>query len=231
MVDYKELKKKYERLLKKLPPERFDFDAIFERICASERRRHRSVRIIHEMTGAEPDAGPELLKFVGFPDAVPLGWEHDSPLRYSKGEKSGNGGFIIVAKCPEAAELATFVFLDCNEEVAEDLKGCLFTAILMHEMGHVDDVEKGKNLRVGGQVDLVAAEEYAHRYELRRMRRENLRLPMAMLLSFVLKEARRGVEGTVQREAAARVVESGEYKEFRQFVGNLTNVEEIAGEI
>jgi hypothetical protein len=77
-------------------------------------------------------------------------------------------------------------------------------------------------------VDLVAAEEYAHRYGARRMMRENLRFPLAMLLGCLLWDVRHGNEVSVQKKAAARIIGSGEYRQFRQYIGTLVDVEGMA---
>jgi hypothetical protein len=222
-------RQQYERLLKRLPPEQFDYEAVFRRICDAERRRHRSVKLVRELTGVEPRVDRELLAFVGFPNAEPLGWSIDDSLTYGSNQFVPKGGMVKAARLPGDRNVSTFVFLKCQEETSPETRNCVLIAVLMHEMGHVDDIERGKHLRFDGLIDIVAAEEYAHRYALRRMMRENLRFPLGFLLGCILKDARLGDEGTVSRESATRIVESGEYNQFRQFVGDLVNVEETAG--
>ncbi len=221
--------RQYERLLKRLPPERFDYEAVYRRICDTERRRHRSVKIVHELSGIEPRGDRELLAFVGFPDAEPLLWSIDDSLTYGSNQSVPKGGMVKASRLPGDSGVSTFVFLNCQEDASTETRNCVLIAALMHEMGHVDDIERGKYLRFDRVVNIVAAEEYANRYALRRMMRENLRFPLGVLLGCILKDARLGDEGTVAREAATRIVESGEYNQFRRFVGDLVNVEETAG--
>ncbi len=225
-----DIRRQYERLLKRLPPERFDYEAVFDRMCDIERRRHRSVELVHELSGIEPQGDRELLAFVGFPTAEVLRWTIDDSLAYASNQFVPKGGIAKAARLPGRSEISTFVFLKCQEETSPEVRNCVLIAVLMHEMGHVDDIERGKHLRFDSVVDIVAAEEYANRYALRRMMRENLRFPLGVLLGSILKDARQGGEGTVGREAATRIVESGEYKQYRQFVGDLMNVEEAAGQ-
>jgi hypothetical protein len=227
---HKRLEKEREKLLKRLPPEQFDYDAVFKRMCDTEKRRHHYVKHIHVLSGNEPDGHQELLTFVGFPNAEVLFWNCDDSLEYSKGEIVDKGGFVKSARLNGEAKISTFVFLKCNESETESAqtRACVLIGVLMHEMGHVDDIERGKNLRFDGVVDLVAAEEYARRYASRRMMRENLRFPLAMLLGSMLWDVRHGGDDSVKKAASARIVNSGEYKQFRQFVGDLVDVEGLA---
>ena len=224
-----DMRREYERLLKKLPPEQFDYEAVFHRVRDSERRRHPSVELVHELSGVEPPGDRELLAFVGFPDAEPLLWSIDDSLAYKSNQDVPKGGMVKAARLPGHRRTSTFVFLKCQEETSPETRNCVLIAALMHEMGHVDDIERGKYLRFDGVVKIVAAEEYANRYALRRMMRENLRFPLGLLLGCILKDARLGEKDMVSTQAATRIVDSGEYKQFRSFVGDLVNVEDTAG--
>src|SRR5947209_24977 len=150
-------RQRYERLLKRLPPERFDYEAVFRRICDAERRRHRSVKLVHELSGAEPREDRELLAFVGFPDAEPLLWTIDDSLSYGSNRFVPKGGMVKAARLPGESKISTFVFLKCQEETSPETRNCVLIAVLMHEMGHVDDIERGKHLRFEGLIDIVAA--------------------------------------------------------------------------
>jgi len=191
-------------------------------------RRHRSVKIVRVVTGEEPEGHQELLTFLGYPHATPLFWSADDNLKYFGEEKSLKGGVVKAAKPDGDDKVWTFVLVRCLEESSAAAKACVLIAALMHEMGHVDDIERGKILRFDTPVDLVAAEEYAHRYAYKRMMRENIRFPLGVLLASILNDSREAEDDTVRRAAALRVVGSGEYGQFRRFVGDLVDVEACA---
>ena len=205
--------------MKKLPPEQFDYGAVFHRICGIEKCRHRSVELVHELTGTEPLGDRDLLAYVGFPEAEPLLWSIDDSVAYETKAIAPKGGMVKAASLPGKRNISTFVFLKCQEDVSPEVRNCVLIAALMHEMGHVDDIERGKHLRFDSVVNMVDAEEYANRYALRRMMRENLRFPLGLLLGSILKAARQGGEGTVGRVAAIRIVESGRYKQYGSLSG------------
>jgi hypothetical protein len=220
-------------LLEKLPPEQFDFEAVFRRICGSERTRHRSVKLVHDISGDPTHVDSAFLASLGFRDLrlIEWDWSNEDDAGYGATQKMSKGGFVKTAQMEKERNLSTFVFLRCegvepgeHEAIA---RYSTLIGILMHEMGHVDDIEKGKFLKVGGRVDIVSAEEYAHRYALKWMTKENLRFPMGLLMGSILKDA--NGSPSVAKEAAKRVVESGEFKSYREFIGTLVDIEACAG--
>jgi hypothetical protein len=213
---------KYLKLLQKFPPEQSDYEAVFKRIRDKELKRHPSAKFVQELRGGEPRAQDGLLDMFGYPDARLVAWSRDESVIYDReGNEVANGGFVVAARLPGEEKISTFIFLRNSVDVPESVKACALLAYMMHEMGHVDDIEKGKYLRIGEVNDLVAAEEYAHRYALRRMMRENLRHPMGFLLSTIHADARERGDAEAAGIAAKRIIGSGEYKQFRAFVGGF----------
>ena len=137
-------------LLEKLPPEQFDFEAVFRRICGSERTRHRSVKLVHDISGDPTHVDSAFLASLGFRDLrlIEWDWSNEDDAAYGATQKMSKGGFVKAAQMEKERNLSTFVFLRCegvepgeHEAIA---RYSTLIGILMHEMGHVDDIEKRK---------------------------------------------------------------------------------------
>ena len=65
--------------------------------------------------------------------------------------------------------MRTVVFFVKSANTVEGFRDAFNVAVFLHEMGHVDDFERGRNLVVGQPVDARKAELYAHDYACRTM--------------------------------------------------------------
>ncbi|WP_422928892.1 hypothetical protein [Singulisphaera sp. PoT] len=217
------------KCLAKFPVEFDDYLSVYNRIVESEQKRHPSVKNVHVIDGSEPSGDQEIIDHIGFAGYEVQFWNTSDTLAYPKANQSPNGGFVKVAKLPSDKKIWTFVFVRCDD--CEGLiRYCTLLSVLLHEMGHVDDVEKARNLRFDKTVDLVAAEVYANRYAFRRMVKEKLRFPLGLLMGSILKDSREQPKDSISRIVGEVIVSSGEFRQLRDFVGDLVDVEFIAGE-
>ena len=74
-------------------------------------------------------------------------------------------------------------------------------AVFLHEIGHVNDFERGKTLVVGKPPDVRKAELYAHDYACRRMMRENCRASMAAYINILTNQIAKS-QNVFARDAA-----------------------------
>jgi len=219
--------------MREMRREQFEFEAIFRRVCETEKNRHRSVQMIQDISGNPALVDDSFLASHGFGSMrfIEWNWSDEDDAAYGAMQTMPKGGFVKTARADGNEKLFNFVFLRCEGVDANDHgdidKYSSLTGIVFHEMGHVDDIEKEKFLKVGERVDLVGAEEYAHRYALKRMMKENLRFQLGLLMGNILKTA--NGSPSIAKEVAKRVVESGEFRNYREFVGTLVDIETCAG--
>jgi hypothetical protein len=91
-------------------------------------------------------------------------------------------------------------------------------ALFLHELGHVDDFDRGINLVVGKPLDVLAVELHAHRFACNEMRERDMKAP----LTFYLAEALRPHlhhSSEAYRGAAEAFVRSGEFASFCRATG------------
>lgn len=134
-----------------------------------------------------------------------------------------------VGLAPELAEAADPQFLDS-----------IRLLVLMHELGHADDISKGINFdHKQLSIDLAGAEAYAHRFVCKHARRSNYPSPLTMYLENIDRLAksehdaeRVGAELFMQNEDVAGLKAWIEERLFlaglRRLVEQSGRVEEIA---
>lgn len=202
-----------------------DYEAIFERLRDDEMRRHPSVKVIKILDENDPIEDDPLMAFLGYPGVNLISWNSDEALVYEDHAGKPNGGVTYATRLGTDENISTFVTIRLLELKNNPVLPCYLIATLLHEMGHVDDIEKGINLRLGVKVDSVAGEIYANRYAIRRMRRQNLLLPLGLLILNVLRQARDSPEDSVDREAAKQLSESEEFMQCVALANSVIDIE------
>lgn len=154
-----------------------------DEIRLMEMKRHPTILEVIGVVDGDPVMNlpikDKLLQF-GYGDFEPYYWDilADDSSDYSV---SAAVASMCVLKSPEAKN-RTLVFVRDFSDLSEVTREAAATALFLHEIGHVDDFERGINLRVDEPVDIPKAEEYAHRYACRIMVEEGL---IVSLLAYI----------------------------------------------
>lgn len=195
--------------------QRHDFIADFGRLCKQEVDRHASllgIEELHENDEARKLEGADFLCHFGYGGYVLHEWDTNSADGYDSNMPNRDGGFVQAVE-DSAGGLHTVVFINTREGDKWAL-AAMNIAALYHEIGHVDDIEKGVNFRIGEPVDLARAESYAHRFACSRMLEQNLKGPLAYYLTRVVDQLKRS-DAKLIRAAALAFEGSPEYARAR----------------
>lgn len=138
---------------------------------------------------------------------------------HETGDESNVGGNTAYLR-DRSGRVRTAVFLRRAPGLDIEAMAYMNLAILFHELGHVDDFERGAHIVIGQELDLVAAELYAHRHACRLLRNRGYKLSLAFWLD--------GIEYTLSKcgvpnvEAAAKgMMELPEYAAIRASVAGI----------
>jgi hypothetical protein len=160
----------------------------------------------------------ELLNQYGLAGWSICTYEH---LKGAEPEQPGFYGGSVTLVEDEPRQRRFILFLrQLPNTFSESMMEAGHVGALLHELGHIDDYEKGRNLVFDGRtVNLVAAELYAHDYACRRMIARRLRVPLVCYLSVFIDQS--FVKGETAAEAACRFRETATYKRAVNFAGVL----------
>ena len=178
------------------------------------------------------------------------GWERQfwstEDTEYEDHTREYKGGNFCghVSMVRKGDEERPVVFLLAKYPASEkNLRSASLLGELVHELGHVDDIVNGVNLRHGIEIDTSAAEEYAHHFACNRImaisedadsfarrvlrrhlaewRHEFQRLMKVLMAYYAGEILTRLSDLSVPSiaEAAQRVVASPEFGEYRAFAG------------
>lgn len=191
----------------------------FERLRRNEPRRHTSIVAIIRL-----DCESELLGLPNDEQARRCGYGRYRAYDWISDGDSGlpsidNSGSVIFLK-DDVGRLQTLILLkdavipenvlNPDEELA-----AINIAVLLHEVGHVDDAEKGINIKRGGRIAVKESEVYAHHYACNRMMKEHLLYPLARYLEGIV-----GFNATDRPpaacDAAVEFMRSAEYGRYRE---------------
>jgi hypothetical protein len=134
----------------------------------------------------------ENLAFVGHGHCTPLRFKHDVK-RYDQQDKSdivGRGSASAVRDQFGRVRPIVFVRQQVkprseiqNEELRRQFEGAVRLLILMHELGHAEDICRGINFDYDAQtVSVVAAELYAHQFVCKHAKRFGYRIALGYYL-------------------------------------------------
>jgi len=187
----------------------------------------------------------ELFKLFGYANHKQQFWSTESSdyIEHAKGAGNLCGHFAVLS---DGNSNSPVIFI--MEPSQSETRFGTMMAVLFHELGHVDDFLKGVNIVLDEEVDMCAAEEYAHHFACKRIlaaansvsgyldemapqldTNQRLdwvdgvtryyRLIMDFYVGEVLQKAADLPFPSV-REAAQRVLQSRDMREYRAFATN-----------
>ena len=141
-----------------------DFQAELPLAYAEEKRLHRSILDVIELEEGDPARDLEdqaLIDHFGYGEYSMYRWD------VKDGEYGcqhlRDGGFTnLVTKDGKTLRTLVFMLRRKNGDTEPTVSAAIRLMLFYHEIGHVDDAEKGKNFCIGAAVDFAKAEAYAH---------------------------------------------------------------------
>jgi hypothetical protein len=124
------------------------------------------------------------------------------------------GGFVAPVRTKGAADIRTVIFLRYVKGALKELMDTVNTAILFHELQHVDDLETGSLKKDDGAIDMVQAEYDAHENTCEALWIRGLPDAMAFYLATLHQHVREIPE---RAEAARRFIASPKYEQYRAY--------------
>lgn len=186
--------------------------------------RHKSLLGVYEMTsGMRQQDQSALLASLELGEYFPTQFRTDDKdeAYWEKGTQESFGGGAMVVRHKQTECFRTLVTLDPFEHQYienEWLRACVQTAHLFHELGHVDDFEKQRNIVLGRTLDFVAIELYAHHHACKRLISNRLKMAMAYYLHMLIRTLRNGSGPT--KDAADAFAAQPIYGEYVRFAGD-----------
>ena len=196
-----------------------DYREAFERIARTAQEEHPSLVGVHELDDDDyysPDTKPVLAKFgCGdltqiFVTATGVGEEYLQPRR--RRTVTGN---TTPLKAKDGS-IRTVIFIRRSIETLKhpQIKYLLKIPALFHEIGHVDDWERGINMKEG-RVAMIDAEIYAHEYAFRKLMGGDFRASLESYLAAI--EDLRG-DKDYGNEIATRLIDTDLFRQCQEFV-------------
>lgn len=179
-------------------------------LIEAEKALHPMVADVIFRPPCEDISDRERLNLVGLANYEPYSWDTQE---LQSSEYSPQGGTYPGSMTTGISPHGDFrVAICCQAEP------CISqVVVLLHEFGHVDDIERRINLVRGRAVDFVAAELYAHRYACRRMKECGFELALCKYLKHAI-EALRNEPADVHQAAAIQFLETNEYRMYKQML-------------
>ncbi len=195
-----------------------------DRVKAEQRKAHWSLHRIVEILDDQEIPASGLEEQVGLTGGRRVYFNGNDP-NYEALFRPNDGG-VTVAFRDTAGQLKTVIFLRSRRELPQDgrrLVDLLQIGVLLHEAGHVDDWETQANLREGGEIDLAAAELYAHNYACKRLISGNFVFSSGAYLDGVKQQLTTGCDANEM--AAASFLQSELGIRFQRFVQRGLNMQ------
>ncbi|MBC7782298.1 MAG: hypothetical protein H7144_00545 [Burkholderiales bacterium] len=106
------------------------------------------------------------------------------------------------------------------QETDANICDAMSLPVLFHELGHVDDFERGVNIIFGQPIDEAAAELYAHHYACKAMKCDDLRFLLKLYIEVNLDQ-HVNHSRLAQRTAARNLVMSGRFKDYISYIAPM----------
>lgn len=175
----------------------------FRDIVTEGQREHASLLGIHEVSREVYENLDQHWGDFGYSDLEQVFYDIDESCEdYLQRDKSANVNGVTIIFRESSGVFRTAVFILKNVRGTfkfSDYKYVLKIPALLHELGHVDDIEKQINFNLNdGTTDIIEAEAYANLYALERMAGRDLR-QCYMILFDALEKCSHGNEGYKKR--------------------------------
>jgi hypothetical protein len=202
----------------------------YEEVCATACKRHRSLIGIFECADDifyEATASERLVHFsldrysvVTFRNARAApnaAQRRDGLIDHlsisTRPTQTECGGLTYVLACGSKRHTSIFIreSIGLSKEDSE-VEAMIKLVVLFHELGHVSDIEKGRNYR-RHTVDPLKAEVYAHRFACRAMIKDKYRIALGWYLDQLAE--------MTDDEAAVRFSKSRECEAYQREISPL----------
>ena len=212
------------KFLDKCHSERFDpakdkYVDTLAKAIKEEQYRHRSLLKIAEIT-PEQVSSPTLLQDADLDEYTQILWDFNGNDKTAYFKKQGTGkallGGVTNFLLGPNNEQRTVAFIWMAKNGTDEVEAIIKLGLLYHEMGHVDDFEKGINIIADGEYDICESELYAHHYACRQLRAKNHRAVMSWYLGGLIENLLNSNICLVQR-VAKQFVASPAYREYFAF--------------
>ena len=202
----------------------------YQEVCATACKRHRSLIGIFECADDvfyEATASERLEHFsLGRYSVVTFRSARNAPIAARRSDSlidhlsistrptdAECGGLTYVLTCGSKRHTSIFI----RKSIGLSKKDCEVEAmiklvVLFHELGHVNDIEKGRNYR-RHTVDPLHAEVYAHHFACRAMIKDKYRIALGWYLDQLAE--------MTDDEAAVRFSKSREYGVYQREISPL----------
>jgi|GEM_PF-6544314 len=198
-----------------------DYKTAYERTCQDVLKQWPTIAGIHDENDVQDAA--TMLQRLGYDRWERIGFRvPDGATNYHGGLPVGFGGltwfFVDDRGRNRAAIISTIT------RASDDLEYAVRLWVLWHEVGHVDDFDRGMYLRPDTGMDARRAEFYAHTFCLERLTRDNHVLSTVLYMGLLENSLCRADQPKNVMEAAQDAIQSEWYKALRAELSLFDNM-------
>lgn len=215
---------------KSLLTDNVDASAIaFTKECTDAVSQHRTLRRIIELPYQPGDEASDatLISRYGldgnhhYEFTVPDGQGDADATGY--GTSGGNlGGYTLFFRDPDGQDFS-IIFLRKPPELDSESAAKINMGVLFHELGHVDDFERGLNMVPGRPLNIGEAEYYANAYACRMLYEKRYYIPLSVWFAGIERSiASCGVPAV--EAAARRLMNDDFYKRPRHLLRHMVRL-------